>query len=52
VVTAGTSDIPVAEEAALTAETMGNTVDRIWDAGVAGIHRVLSERSCCSVRVS
>jgi len=45
VVTAGTSDIPVAEEAALTAETMGNTVDRIWDAGVAGIHRVLSERS-------
>src|SRR5215213_8711654 len=43
VVTAGTSDIPVAEEAALTAETMGNTVDRIWDAGVAGIHRVLSE---------
>jgi NCAIR mutase (PurE)-related protein len=45
VVTAGTSDIPVAEEAALTAETMGNTVDRIWDAGVAGIHRVLAERS-------
>ena len=45
VVTAGTSDIPVAEEAALTAETMGNTVSRIWDAGVAGIHRVLAERS-------
>ena len=45
VVTAGTSDIPIAEEAALTAETMGNIVDRIWDAGVAGIHRVLSERS-------
>lgn len=45
VVTAGTSDIPVAEEAALTAETMGNSVARIWDAGVAGIHRVLSERS-------
>jgi pyridinium-3,5-biscarboxylic acid mononucleotide synthase len=45
VVTAGTSDIPVAEEAALTAETMGNAVDRIWDAGVAGIHRVLAERS-------
>ena len=44
VVTAGTSDIPVAEEAALTAEAMGNRVDRIWDAGVAGIHRVLSER--------
>lgn len=44
VVTAGTSDIPVAEEAALTAETMGNRVKRIWDAGVAGIHRILSER--------
>jgi NCAIR mutase (PurE)-related protein len=44
VVTAGTSDIPVAEEAALTAEAMGNTVKRIWDAGVAGIHRILSER--------
>jgi pyridinium-3,5-biscarboxylic acid mononucleotide synthase len=44
IVTAGTSDIPVAEEAALTAETMGNTVKRIWDAGVAGIHRILSER--------
>lgn len=45
VVTAGTSDIPVAEEAALTAETMGNSVQRIWDVGVAGIHRVLAERS-------
>jgi NCAIR mutase (PurE)-related protein len=45
VVTAGTSDIPVAEEAALTAEAMGNRVVRIWDAGVAGIHRVLAERS-------
>jgi NCAIR mutase (PurE)-related protein len=44
IVTAGTSDIPVAEEAALTAETMGNKVRRIWDAGVAGIHRILSER--------
>ena len=44
VVTAGTSDIPVAEEAALTAETMGNRVDRIWDVGVAGIHRVMAER--------
>lgn len=41
---AGTSDIPVAEEAALTAETMGNRVQRIWDAGVAGIHRILGER--------
>jgi len=45
VVTAGTSDIPVAEEAALTAEAMGSRVDRIWDVGVAGIHRVLAERS-------
>jgi pyridinium-3,5-biscarboxylic acid mononucleotide synthase len=44
VVTAGTSDIPVAEEAALTAEAMGNRVQRIWDAGVAGIHRILAER--------
>jgi NCAIR mutase (PurE)-related protein len=44
VVTAGTSDIPVAEEAALTAEAMGNRVERVWDAGVAGIHRVLAER--------
>jgi len=44
VVTAGTSDIPVAEEAALTAESMGNRVDRVWDVGVAGIHRVIAER--------
>jgi len=44
VVTAGTSDIPVAEEAALVAEAMGNRVKRIWDAGVAGIHRILAER--------
>ena len=44
IVTAGSSDIPVAEEAALTAETMGNRVKRIWDAGVAGIHRILAER--------
>ena len=44
VVTAGTSDIPVAEEAALTCEAMGNQVQRIWDAGVAGIHRILGER--------
>jgi hypothetical protein len=45
VVTAGTSDIPIAEEAALTAEAMGNRVKRIWDVGVAGIHRILSERA-------
>ena len=42
VVTAGTSDIPVSEEAALTAEIMGNKVMRIYDVGVAGIHRLLS----------
>lgn len=40
VVTAGTADIPVAEEAAITAEAFGNTVDRIFDVGVAGIHRL------------
>lgn len=42
VVTAGTSDMPVAEEAAVTAEVMGNRVDRIYDVGVAGIHRLLA----------
>lgn len=42
VVTAGTSDIPVAEEAAITAEVMGNRVERIYDVGVAGIHRLLA----------
>lgn len=45
IVSAGTSDLPVAEEAAVTAELMGNTVDRLCDVGVAGIHRVLSERN-------
>jgi pyridinium-3,5-biscarboxylic acid mononucleotide synthase len=44
VVTAGTSDIPVAEEAALTAEAMGATVLRVNDVGVAGIHRLLAKR--------
>jgi len=44
VVSAGTSDIPVAEEAAITAETLGNHVNRIYDAGVAGIHRILNVR--------
>ena len=39
---AGTADLPVAEEAAICAETMGNTVDRLYDVGVAGIHRVLA----------
>ena len=42
VVCAGTSDLPVAEEAAITAEIMGNRVERIHDAGVAGLHRVLA----------
>jgi len=42
---AGTSDLAVAEEAARTAELMGNTVERIYDVGVAGIHRVLAERA-------
>lgn len=41
VVTGGTADIPVAEEAAVTAEVMGNPVHRIYDVGVAGIHRLL-----------
>ena len=42
VVCAGTSDIPVAEEAQITAEVMGNSVDAIHDVGVAGIHRLIS----------
>jgi NCAIR mutase (PurE)-related protein len=45
VVTAGTSDIPVAEEAAVTAEALGAPVQRIWDVGVAGIHRLLKRRA-------
>jgi pyridinium-3,5-biscarboxylic acid mononucleotide synthase len=42
VVTAGTSDIPVAEEAAITAEVFGNRVERVYDVGVAGIHRLFA----------
>ncbi len=42
VATGGTSDIPVAEEAALTAEVLGNKVERLYDVGVSGIHRLLS----------
>lgn len=42
VITAGTADIPVAEEAALTADLMGNQVERLFDVGVAGLHRLLS----------
>ena len=45
VVSAGTSDLPVAEEAAVTAETMGNEVERLYDVGVAGIHRLLDHGS-------
>jgi NCAIR mutase (PurE)-related protein len=45
VVCAGTSDLPVAEEAAVTARLMGNTVELIADVGVAGIHRLLAQRS-------
>lgn len=44
VLTAGTSDIPVAEEAAVTADMLGSTVQTVYDVGVAGIHRVLSKR--------
>jgi NCAIR mutase (PurE)-related protein len=44
VVAAGTSDMPVAEEAACTAELMGNDVERLYDVGVAGLHRLLHER--------
>jgi NCAIR mutase (PurE)-related protein len=45
IVAAGTSDLAVAEEAACTAELMGNEVDRLYDVGVAGIHRLLGEQS-------
>src|SRR5579863_3716427 len=44
VVSAGTSDIPVAEEAVITAEIMGNQVEHLYDVGVAGIHRLLANR--------
>jgi hypothetical protein len=45
VVCAGTSDLPIAEEAAVTARLMGNTVELIADVGVAGIHRLLAQRT-------
>ena len=45
VAAAGTADLPVAEEAAITAEIMGNAVDRLYDVGVAGLHRLLSEQA-------
>ena len=44
VVSAGTSDVPVAEEAVVTAELMGNSVEHFYDVGVAGIHRLLEHR--------
>lgn len=44
VISAGTSDVPVAEEAAITAECMGNRVKRLYDVGVAGIHRLLNRK--------
>lgn len=43
IITAGTADIPVAEEAAITAEMLGNPVERIYDVGVAGIHRLFAK---------
>jgi NCAIR mutase (PurE)-related protein len=45
VITAGTSDIPVAEEAALTARLMGNRVETLYDCGVAGLHRLLAHQA-------
>lgn len=45
IVSAGTSDIPVAEEAAVVCELMGNRVEKIYDAGVAGVHRILKHKS-------
>jgi NCAIR mutase (PurE)-related protein len=44
IASAGTSDLPIAEEAAVTADLMGNDVDRVYDIGVAGIHRMLGAR--------
>lgn len=44
IVTAGTSDIPVAEEAVVTAQILGSTVERLYDVGVAGIHRLLDKK--------
>lgn len=48
VVSAGTSDVPVAEEALVTAEVMGNRVEHFYDVGVAGIHRLLAHRKALS----
>jgi NCAIR mutase (PurE)-related protein len=52
ITSAGTSDVPVAEEAAVTAELMGNEIVRVYDIGVAGLHRLFSERErLCAARV-
>jgi NCAIR mutase (PurE)-related protein len=48
ILSAGTADIPVAEEAAITAELAGFQVQRLWDVGIAGIHRLLSHRQLIS----
>src|SRR5438046_9594557 len=48
VVCAGTSDLPVAEEAAVTADLMGNEVEQLCDVGVAGLHRLLSQHHLLS----
>jgi len=45
IVAAGTADLPIAEEAVVSAEIMGNRVDRLYDVGVAGLHRLLSEHA-------
>ena len=44
IATGGTSDLPVAEEAAVTAELLGNKVERVYDVGVAGLHRLLAHK--------
>ncbi len=44
IISAGTADIPVAEEAAITAQCMGNCIDRLYDAGIAGVHRLLQNK--------
>jgi pyridinium-3,5-biscarboxylic acid mononucleotide synthase len=49
VVSAGTSDIPIAEEAVITAEMMGNEVEHFYDVGVAGIHRLLAHRESLAI---
>ena len=52
IMTGGTADIPVAEEAAVTAEVLGNSVERLYDVGVAGIHRLLAKLDViCSANV-